>query len=407
MVQLDVRHPQEGATRRRLGSGAESAGDGDEATVGRIEPAGRLRRSDRPRRRVRRPKRIAVIGSQVSAVDLSQELAINRVNAYTLVGWITSSLAPEPDFPLPQALGGMDELASLVEQHDIDLLLIGSDVPRLHVFDELVRLMDTVTVRVCELSAFYEDAFGHIPVTDINAAWFQYVMHPKFRSVGKRRKRVFDIVVAMCLGVVAAPLLLLAALAIKLEGGRVLYCQIRVGEKGRPFTMYKLRTMYERGVDDDVQVWCSVADPRVTQVGRVLRRLHIDELPQLYNVLRGEMSVVGPRPEQPAIVSRLEAAIAFYSRRHLLKPGLAGWAQLRCGYARSDGGSALKVCHDLYYLKHQSLRFDTVILARTFFTLASRVTSRQHHQSLLGTEPRIAAMAGESQGHYYFPRING
>ena len=162
MVQLDVRHPQEGATRRRLGSGAESAGDGDAATVGRIEPAGRLRRSDRPRRRVRRPKRIAVIGSQVSAVDLSQELAINRVNAYTLVGWITSSLAPEPDFPLPQALGGMDELASLVEQHDIDLLLIGSDVPRLHVFDELVRLMDTVTVRVCELSAFYEDAF---PIT--------------------------------------------------------------------------------------------------------------------------------------------------------------------------------------------------------------------------------------------------
>lgn len=329
----------------------------------------------RSRASARRPTRIAVIGSQATAVSLAQTLTSTMVTAYTSLGWIASHTehdhqSADPVFPSPAALGGIDELAQLVERHQIDLLLIGSNVPRLDVFDELVRLTDIIGVRVCELSAFYEDVFGHIPVAEINSTWFQYVMHPKFNPTTNYAKRVFDLTVATCLAVVAVPLLLFAAVLIKLEGGKLLYTQRRIGEKGRPFMMYKLRTMRERGPDDDSQIWCSVDDPRVTRVGRVLRRLHIDELPQLYNILRGEMSVVGPRPEQPSIVARLESGIEFYSRRHLVKPGLAGWAQLRCGYARSDRGSAWKLCHDLYYLKHQSLRFDCVILMRTLLTLA-------------------------------------
>jgi exopolysaccharide biosynthesis polyprenyl glycosylphosphotransferase len=331
----------------------------------------------RPRRRVRRPTRIAVIGSQASAVALSQALGIHGISAYTSLGWIACRGTPGPELPMPLTLGRLDELASLAERHRIDLLLIGCGVPRMEVFDELVRLTNGVSVRVCELSAFYEDAFGHIPVAEINSAWFQYVMHPKFHPTTNRRKRVFDIAVSACLGIAVLPVLLLAALLIKLDGGPLLYQQRRIGEKGRPFTMYKLRTMCQRGPEDNAQIWCSAEDPRVTRVGRVLRRLHIDELPQLYNVLRGEMSVVGPRPEQPDIVSRLERGIAFYSRRHLIKPGLAGWAQLRCGYAGSDYGSAWKLCHDLYYLKHQSLRFDTVILTRTFLGLAAEI-ARPH-----------------------------
>jgi exopolysaccharide biosynthesis polyprenyl glycosylphosphotransferase len=355
-----------------------------------------VRSPDRPRRSVRRSTRIAVIGNQVTAVALDQELAINRISAYTSVGWIAFEPDASPIFPLPKRLGGMHELASLVERHQIHLLVIGSDVPRLAVFDELVRLTDYLSVRVCELSGFYESAFGHIPVADINSAWFQYVMHPKFRYTSNRSKRAFDIVFAACLGVLALPVLLLAAMAIKLDGGRALYRQRRIGEKGRPFTMYKLRTMRERAADD-AQVWCSVADPRVTRVGRVLRRLHIDELPQLYNVLRGEMSIVGPRPEQPDIVSRLESEIAFYSRRHLIKPGLAGWAQLRCGYARTERGSAWKLCHDLYYLKHQSLWFDVKILVRTLLTLAWQVAEHERHERALIGEPRGAVVTSGSE----------
>lgn len=330
-----------------------------------------LTASARPRRRIRRPTRVAVIGSQATAVAVEQELESAGVTSFEAVGWIAPSSRYRSTFPIPPALGELRELATVVERHRLELLLIGSDVPRLDVFDELVRLTDVVVIRVCELSAFYEDALGHIPVAEINSTWFQYVMHPKFNPTKKRAKRVFDITLAACLGVAALPLLLVGAALIKLDGGSVLYTQRRIGEKGRPFTMYKLRTMSERPADDEMQRWCSVDDPRITRVGRLLRKLHIDELPQLYNILRGEMSVVGPRPEQPEIVARLEAGIAFYSRRHLMKPGLAGWAQLRCGYVRSENGSARKLCHDLYYLKHQSLRFDLMIIIRTLLTLAS------------------------------------
>lgn len=352
-----------------------------------------LSRAGSSRLRSRRPTRVAVIGSQATAVALEQELASARVTTYESLGWIAPGADQSGAFPMPAPLGGIRELASIVERHRIELLLIGSGVPRLEIFDELVRLTDLVGVRVCELSAFYEDAFGRIPVAEINSTWFQYVMHPRFNPTEKHAKRAFDLTVATCLAIVALPAFLVAAVCVKLDGGSLLYRQRRIGENGRPFTMYKLRTMHERGPDDDSQTWCTYGDARVTRVGRVLRRLHIDELPQVYNILRGEMSVIGPRPEQPEIVARLEAGIAFYSRRHLMKPGLAGWAQLRCGYVRSDHGSAWKLCHDLYYLKHQSLRFDIVILLRTLLTLA--LPERAHAARAEGAHTeRVGAGAG-------------
>jgi lipopolysaccharide/colanic/teichoic acid biosynthesis glycosyltransferase len=273
-----------------------------------------------------------------------------------------------PAFPCPEALGDIGQLASVVREHRIDLLLLGSDVPRLAVFDELVRSRNQCAVRVCDLTAFYEDLFGHIPVSEINSTWFQYIMHPRFRATTSNTKRIFDLVVATLLGIGVLPLLALAAALIKLDGGPVLYRQQRIGEQGRAFWMYKLRTM-RHGDEDHAQVWCADGDPRVTRVGRVLRNLHIDELPQLYNVLRGDMSIVGPRPEQPQISARLEAQLPFYSRRHLIRPGLTGWAQVRCGYAGSERGSAWKLSHDLYYLKHQSLAYDISILLRTLAIL--------------------------------------
>ena len=124
------------------------------------------------------------------------------------------------------------------------------------------------------------------------------------------------------------------------------------------------------GIVLDAQ-WASADDPRITGIGRLLRRLHLDELPQLINVLRGEMSIVGPRPEQPEFVERLEQGLPFYSRRHLIKPGITGWAQVRCGSAGSDVGSGWKLCHDLYYLKHRSMVFDLAILAETVRTVFS------------------------------------
>jgi lipopolysaccharide/colanic/teichoic acid biosynthesis glycosyltransferase len=167
--------------------------------------------------------------------------------------------------------------------------------------------------------------------------------------------------------ILAAPVLLIAGLLIRRDGAPALFKQVRIGEGGEPFVLYKLRTMSAGADTPSVPVaqWAGEHDPRITGVGRLLRRTHIDELPQLINIFRGEMSMVGPRPEQPEFVERLERLVPFYQRRHLIKPGLTGWAQVRCGYAGSERGSLWKASHDLYYLKHRALGMDVAIMWET------------------------------------------
>jgi lipopolysaccharide/colanic/teichoic acid biosynthesis glycosyltransferase len=241
--------------------------------------------------------------------------------------------------------------------------VVTAEVPSRAVFEQVADAGLDPRVRIWSLVGFCEELFGHVPMTEIDATWFAYVMHPKYRQSDSVRKRMIDLVLASVIGIVFLPLLALAALLIRLDGGEVFFRQRRIGQRGRPFTILKLRTM-RAGAAADAQ-WSALDDPRVTRIGKVLRRTHLDELPQLLNVLRGEMSLVGPRPEVPVFVEYLEEALEFYSRRHMLKPGITGWAQVRCGYAGSDIGSAWKLCHDLYYLKHRSLALDLVILAET------------------------------------------
>jgi lipopolysaccharide/colanic/teichoic acid biosynthesis glycosyltransferase len=257
----------------------------------------------------------------------------------------------------------------VVERNGVGLLLMTGEAPRLAVFNELASNLE-LPVRLWELSEFYEEFFGHVPVAEINASWFQYMMHPLYRVQAGWGKRVLDLVVAGVVGLLTAPLLGLLILAVRRDGGPALFRQVRIGEGGRPFTMLKLRTMHVASGEADPR-WAAADDPRVTGLGRLLRRTHLDELPQIINVLAGDMSLVGPRPEQPAFVSRLEQTIPFYSRRHLVRPGVTGWAQVRCGYAGSDTGSAWKLCHDLYYLKHRSFALDLAILVETFRTLVA------------------------------------
>ena len=179
------------------------------------------------------------------------------------------------------------------------------------------------------------------------------------------QKRVMDLVLSTAIGVLAAPFVLLAAIAIKLgDRGPILHFQKRIGEGGKEIRVPKLRTM-RPDADKDGARWTGSDDDRITPVGRILRRLHIDELPQIWLVLAGEMSLVGPRPEQPSIVGKLEEQFPYYDRRHLIKPGITGWAQVRCGYGGSSLGTAWKLCHDLYYLKRRSLMFDFLIVLET------------------------------------------
>jgi exopolysaccharide biosynthesis polyprenyl glycosylphosphotransferase len=314
-------------------------------------------------RRAAAPTRIAVIGSSRTTCALATELELSGVTRYTLVGRIATA---EDSYDDDLVLGSLDDLRSLVDEHRIDLVLLSAGVSRIAVFDELDRSCQYSAVRLCELCAFYEETFGHIPIADINSAWFQWLFHPRHDPSPPASKRAFDLTVCAVLGLAFLPLLCVIAPLIRRDGGPVFYRQPRIGEGGRVFTVIKLRTMTHSG--DGNGRWSSLADDRITPIGRFLRRTHLDELPQLLNVLRGEMSIVGPRPEQPHYVEELERFVPFYMRRHQLRPGLTGWAQIHCGYAGSERGTMWKVSHDLYYLRHRSLALDAKILLATVVT---------------------------------------
>jgi exopolysaccharide biosynthesis polyprenyl glycosylphosphotransferase len=309
--------------------------------------------------------RVAFIGPPAAAARLDRALEAAGSRNYALVGRV--SCPGESKAPGPPVLGPLGGLADLVVEHDIDVLVMGQEAPRLSVFGEVADSCLDLPVRLVELSALFEEVFGHVPVAEINAAWFQCLADPHLRVSTGPLKRTLDIVGATVVLLLTLPLLVVLWFLIRLDGGPGLFSQIRIGEGGRRFRLRKLRTMVV-GADASAQ-WACPDDPRTTRVGGFLRRTHLDELPQLVNVIRGDMSLVGPRPEQPEFVDRLERMLPFYQRRHLMRPGITGWAQIRCGYAGSDIGSAWKLCHDLYYAKHRSFGLDVLILCETLATL--------------------------------------
>jgi exopolysaccharide biosynthesis polyprenyl glycosylphosphotransferase len=188
--------------------------------------------------------------------------------------------------------------------------------------------------------------------------------------MGKWAKRGLDLVFSAGLLVIMAPLLVLIALAVTLDSpGPIFYRQRRVGLNGRVFSILKFRTMGEDAESDGKARWAAPGDKRVTRVGYALRRSRFDELPQIWNVLRGEMSVVGPRPERPEFVAGLAEKIPFYRERHEIRPGITGWAQISCSYGGSEEDARLKLSYDLYYLKNRSFSFDLLILVRTVGTV--------------------------------------
>ena len=221
-------------------------------------------------------------------------------------------------------------------------------------------------LEVTDAIDFYEEVNGKIWVEALNPQWFVYTNGFKCSEAGACVKRCFDVAFALLLILFAAPVLVAIAIAIKLESaGPVLFRQVRVGLHGNTFVIYKFRSMQDDAERDGVPVWAAEWDDRVTRVGRLLRLFRLDELPQAFNVLKGDMSLVGPRPERPCFVSQLEREIPFYSLRHYLKPGITGWAQVMYRYGASVEDSYEKLQYDLYYAKHKSLRSDAVILLKT------------------------------------------
>lgn len=241
--------------------------------------------------------------------------------------------------------------------------------------DVLKNLIACLSLNVTyyELSSFYEKIMGKIPVDYIGQVWFLENLQEGSKKIYEIVKRFFDILISLLLLILSSPLIPFIVIAIKIDSkGSILFKQFRVGKNGKRFLAMKFRSMYTDSEKTGPQ-WAQKEDPRVTRIGRLMRKTRLDEIPQLINVLRGEMSLIGPRPERPEFVEQLKAQIPFYEERLLVKPGLTGWAQVMGpSYGGSLEETLEKIQYDLYYIKNRSLGLDVSILLKTIKTVLSR-----------------------------------
>lgn len=267
-----------------------------------------------------------------------------------------------------QVLGDSTRMLDLIAELGVSDIIVAIQGPMNgEMFQALLDAQER-GVEIARMPAVYEELLGRVPIRHLESDWMlrSFVDELRVSSFYLLAKRLVDMAGGL-LGLLAtAAVSGPVALAILLESGRpVLFRQTRLGQGGRVYKVVKFRTMRQDAESDGQAHWAKEGDPRTTRVGALLRRMHIDEFPQFWNVLRGEMSLVGPRPERPELVAELEKVIPFYRARLLVQPGLSGWAQVNYGKGASLDGSAEKLEYDLYYIKHRSLMLDAWIVLRT------------------------------------------
>jgi len=323
-------------------------------------------------------KRLLILGIGREAQRSAREILDYCSRDYELVGFLAE--APEEGgwrIGGRAVLGTYADLVKVVEERRIDQVVVAVDDRR-----KALPLGDLLSVRlsgtqIVEEARLHEEIAGKIPVEDLRPSWLIFsegFINTRLRNV---TKRAFDVVVAAVGLILSAPLSLLAALAIRLDSsGPVIFRQERVGQGGRVFTLLKFRSMRTDAEAAGQPQWAAEDDPRVTRVGRLLRKTRIDEIPQMWNVLRGTMSFVGPRPERPYFVAQLREKIPFYDQRHALKPGITGWAQVRYRYGSDEADAVEKLRLDMFYVKHHSILFDLRILLETVRVVFDRDKGR-------------------------------
>ncbi|HEX7026231.1 MAG TPA: TIGR03013 family XrtA/PEP-CTERM system glycosyltransferase [Gammaproteobacteria bacterium] len=314
-------------------------------------------------------RRILIYGAGRKADSILQRFC-NKIDqrGFVIVGFVHTHGDPE-EGANKRILKPNKPLCELARELRVDEIVDAVDERRSKL--PLRELLDCKAsgVNVVNLLTFYERETGYVNVNLLDPSWIIFSDGFKQTTAKYVVKRALDIAVSCCVLIAASPVMLLAALAIMVESnfkGSVLYTQKRVGEKGRIFTIYKFRSMKEDAEKDGKAVWALQNDNRVTRVGRFIRKTRIDELPQVFNVLKGDMSFVGPRPERPEFDGMLREKITYYEQRNQVKPGITGWAQLCYPYGASDRDAMEKLQYDLYYVKNQSLFLDLIIIFRTF-----------------------------------------
>lgn len=320
-------------------------------------------------------KRAIFVGPTTIGIQIAEEIQQNPESGYEVVGFIESQNT-SGKYSTHFFLGEDNNLPQIVLDYQVNsiILPVAENIP-----DSSLKAIADCSELGCEFvstSRLYEQISGRIPVQHITNSWFVSELNVSDRLAYQMGKRLMDIGLSL-VGLLATGLLVpVLSLAIKLDSpGPIFYSQIRAGKNGRPFRIYKFRSMVH-GAEKQGAVWAKVNDSRVTRLGTFLRKTRLDELPQLYNVLLGDMSLVGPRPERPEFIERLSQEIPFFNKRQLVVPGLTGWAQVNYPYGASTADALEKLQYDLYYIKNRSMFLDLEILLRTILVVIKKQGAR-------------------------------
>ncbi|MDO8664774.1 MAG: sugar transferase [Candidatus Liptonbacteria bacterium] len=302
--------------------------------------------------------KIALVGSSRATEEISSFVKENPQLGYELTVWLKN----KEDFSSFKKIGDWEKLAN---KNGVDLIVIPryfkSEKEMAKIFYKLL----TLDIEIMDLPVFYETIFQKIPLGDVNEEWFLNEIVEKEKFYDNLKKGV-EFVLAFALGITLLPLEILIAFLVKLSSrGPIIYKQTRVGKNGREFVIYKFRTMRADAEKNGPQ-WAETGDKRITLIGKFLRYSHLDELPQLLNIVKGELSFVGPRPERPEFVKILREKIPYYDVRHIIKPGVTGWAQINYRYGASVEDAARKLEYDICYIKNRSLLLDIAVILKTF-----------------------------------------
>ncbi len=316
-------------------------------------------------------EKILVVGSGQVAIDTAEGVLKRRDAGYRIIGFATAN--PEEvkeKLPEVKILGTTEDLENIVKTNDIDRIVIAiRDRRGRFPVKTLLQMSLAGNVSIEECTSFYERVTGQVHLDMLRPSWLIFAG----RGRDNRIKSVFRETIHRILGliglIVSLPISIITAILIKLESrGPVFYRQERVGKNGKPFNVIKFRSM-RTDAEKDGPVWATTDDDRTTRVGKIIRKIRVDEVPQFWNIIKGEMMFVGPRPERPNFVALLADEIDFYEHRHLTAPGLTGWAQIKYPYGASVEDARQKLQYDLYYIKNQTLALDFVIVLETVKTV--------------------------------------
>ncbi|NOY79172.1 MAG: sugar transferase [Calditrichaeota bacterium] len=311
-------------------------------------------------------RRTLIVGQGPRARELKEKVEQFPALGYQVVGFVTLSDHADGLIPADQVRGSLEQLESIIRKEGVEEILIALEESERAFVVDVLGQVNGLDVHLKIVPDLYDIVVGQARTNQIYGFPLIEIL-PELMPLWERRvKRLMDLSVSAAVLVLLAPLWILVGLIIKIDSkGPILYKQERVGRNGKIFSIYKFRSMYQDAEKKTGPVWADADDPRITRVGRILRKLRIDEVPQFINVFKGDMSLIGPRPERPYFVEQLKKEIPFYARRLRVRPGITGWAQIKHEYDQSLDDVRKKVQYDLFYLENMSLRMDLKIILST------------------------------------------